>query len=211
MHLLVWPRDTRTGTTSETNPGCPGTVSGTAADNLYVPGTCQVCRDPQRAEIDSALDHGTALSAIAGRTAHSKSSLHRHSQHRADRDRVAGRLVALAQPAESKALQQVLPLNMRPIARFHRRLVELADDTRRVAELAAATRDPRLYLAAVRSESDQLHALAKSFPEDPDSLVRRDVLLDVLADALRGTISDPTERSAFSRQVAADLSKVGLR
>jgi len=198
-----------TGTTSETNPGCPGTAAGTRADNTVMPQRCGVCQDPGRAQIDDLLDAGTPLSDLAGRTTHSRSSLGRHAQHRTDRDRVAARLIALAQRPESKALQ-VPPLNMRPIARFHRRLVELADATSRVAEVAAGQRDARLYLSAVKAEAEQIHKLVQAYPEDPDSLVRRDVLLDILADAL-GTISDPTERSAFSRQVADDLSKVGLQ
>lgn len=159
------------------------------------------------------LDGASTMTEIAEQVGFSRSSVYRHSQHRHDRDKAATSLVQLVRrPSESTSLVQVPPLAMTPLHRFARRLAELADDTSRVAELAAATRDPRLYLAAIRSESDQLHAMARSFPADPDavSLATKDAVLAVVSVALRRQLPDDALRARVAAEINAGLIEKGL-
>ncbi len=101
---------------------------------------------------------------------------------------------------------------MTPLHRFARRLTELADDTSRVAELAAATRDPRLFLAAVRSEAEQLHRIADRYPADPDgvAVAAKDAVLAVVGAALRRQLPDDGLRARVAAEINAGLIERGL-
>lgn len=172
---------------------------------------CSICRSPDRSAVDSLLDQGSTTRFVAGQSKFSQSTVARHSAHRADKDRAQHRLVQLARPAPTP--EQIPPAHKHsPVGRFAARLQELAEATSRVAEYAAASRDPRLMLSALKAESEQLHRLGQAFPADPKVLFDdgKQRALDVVSKIIYREVSDTKVQARIRSSINAELISSGL-
>lgn len=176
-----------------------------------MPQVCQVCKDPQRSLIDGLLDDGQTMTEVAGRTSHSRSAIGRHAQHRSDKAVQARALAQLSRPKPSPE-EVRRTFGSAPIAKLHDRLVELAQQSGRVAEAAIASHDARLFLSAIRTEAAQLHKLADRFPVPPQEMLGegRDLALAVVGRVLRARITDHDLLTEVAGEINTTLIAEGV-
>lgn len=173
-----------------------------------MPPVCSICKDPERSRIDSLLDAGTPMAEVAGRSTHSRSAIGRHSLHRSTK---AVQARALARPKPSP--DQVRKLfGSTPVAQLRDRLVELAAQSGKVAEAAVASHDARLFLSAIRTETDALHKLADRFPTSPEEMLGqgRDATLAVVGRVLRAEITDHEMLTRVAGEINTALISEGI-
>lgn len=189
----------------------PGTESGTD----YPIGTgvrtdCAICDGPRRVEADAALDDRVPMSAIAERLGIPKTSVWRHSQHRADRDRVESALLRLSMPEPEPTAP--VSHSVSALGKFSDRLRQIAVDTATVGQVATQVRDPRLLLAALKAEHEQLIRLAQLAPETAETAYAegRDAALAVVGDAIAMTVHEGPTGDALVSRINAMLIERGI-
>jgi len=158
--------------------------------------------------VDSLLDGGSSTRSIASQSQFSQSAVHRHAQHRHAKAQAGVMLARLARSPEEVRKT----FGSAPIAKLHDRLVELAQQSGKVAEAAIASNDARLFLSAVRTETDALHKLADRFPTSPEEMFGegRDLALGVVGRVLRARITDHELLSHVSAEINTTLIAEGI-
>lgn len=161
--------------------------------------SCTICASPSRGDIDSALDGGSSIRELAGRSEFSRGTITRHAQHRAQRE-----LTALA---TASALLSTPDLTT-PDA-VSARYRELAGTAAHLAQLAASVRDPALVLRAVRAEADLLDRIAPRIPAEQAAFERQERIFTVIGTAARDSL-DPEAAQRFAAAVNSQLRAAGL-
>lgn len=171
---------------------------------------CSVCGHPRRGEVDDLLDQGVPLRTLAGQLGISRQSVHRHAQHRHERRALGQQLLRLSTP-EPEAPASISH-SFSALGRFGQRLEELAAQTAQVAQVAAQSRDARLLLQALRSESDQLVRLSALVPTGHEQAFTegRDRTLTVISRALAEAIPDRQERDQLVATLNRRLVAAGI-
>lgn len=157
------------------------------------------------------LDQGATTRSVAGQSKFSQSSVARHAQHRHAKAQVGTHLAQLNNvtrtPEETRKL-----FGSTPVAQLRNRLVQLAAQSGKVAEVAVLTNDARLLLASVRAETDALHRLADRFPTSPEEMLGegRDAALAVVGKVLRQQLADDEVFSRIAGEINIELVKQGI-